>query len=104
MQKKRPKNQQKNKIKGQKFESLVQKTINSGQLWFSKGDLSTDEHLIECKMTDQKGYRITTKTLKKLWDEALTANKLPALVIGITDEENPDMVWLLKVQINRIRK
>ena len=103
MQKKSPKRQQ-NKVKGQKFESLVQKTINSGQLWFSKGDLQTDDYLIECKMTDQKGYRITTKLLKKLWDEALTANKLPALVIGITDEENPDMVWLLNIQINRKRK
>ena len=103
MQKKNQR-QQKNKIKGQKFESLVQKTINSGQLWFDKGDLKTDNYLIECKITDQKGYRISNKMLKKLWDEALTANKLPALVIGITDKENPDMIWLLKVQINRKRK
>ena len=101
---KKSQRQQKNKVKGQKFESLVQKTINSGQLWFDKGDLKVGDYLIECKVTDQKGYRINTKMLKKLWDEALTANKLPALVIGIQDDENPDMVWLLNVQIERKRK
>jgi len=104
MQKNNPKNQQKNKIKGQKFEDLVQKTLNSGSLWFDKGDLRTQDYLIECKYTDKKGFRISNKILKKLWDEALERNKLPALVIGITDEENPDMVWLLQVQINRKRK
>ena len=103
MQKKNQR-QQKSKVKGQKFESLVQKTINSGQLWFDKGDLKVGDYLIECKKTDQKGFRITTKLLRKLWDEALTANKLPALVIGIQDEENKDMIWLLKVNINRKRK
>jgi len=94
----------KNKEKGLKFESLVQKTINSGQLWFDKGDLKIGDYLIECKMTDQKGYRITTKLLRKLWDEALTANKLPALVIGIQDDKDKNVIWLLNVNINRKRK
>ena len=102
MQKKRPR--QKNKVKGQKFESLVQKTLNSGSLWFDKGDLRTEDYLIECKYTDKKGFRITTKILEKLWNEALERNKLPALTIGISDEENPDMVWLLQVKIERKRK
>ena len=93
-----------NKKKGNDFENKVSKTINSGSLWFDKGDLKVGDYLIECKMTDQKGYRITTKLLKKLWDESLTANKLPALIIGIRDEENTDMVWLLQVQINKKRK
>lgn len=98
------KQKQKNKVKGLKFENLVQKTLNSGSLWFDKGDLKTEDHLIECKYTDKKGFSITNKILKKLWDEALGRNKLPALVIGITDEENPDMVWLLQVKIERKRK
>jgi len=87
-----------NKKKGQMFENKVQKTINSGQLDFDKGDLKTDEHLIECKFTEKKGYRITTKLLEKLWEEALTAQKLPILEIGI---EDTDYRWMLTVHINK---
>jgi len=87
-----------NKKAGQDFENKVQKTINSGTMWHGKGDLKTDEHVIECKFTEKKGYRITTKTLQKLWDEALDANKLPLLIIGIKDD---GYRWMLKVQINR---
>jgi len=67
-------------------------------LWFSKGDLQTKDYVIECKFTEKKGYRISTKLLKKLWGEALDANKLPLLMIGIKDE---DCKWMLKVEINR---
>lgn len=95
---------QKNKLKGQSFESNCQKTINSGSLWFDKGDLKTQDYLIECKYTDKKGFRITTKILEKLWNEALERNKLPALIVGIQDENNPDMIWRLQIQINRIKK
>lgn len=98
---KRPK---RNKKIGQKFESKVQKTINSGQLYFDKGDLKTDTHLIECKFTQKKGFRITTKVLQKIWDEALTANRLPVLVIGIQDDKDEDIVWMLNVNIERKRK
>ena len=83
---------------GQKFEERVQKTINSGALWFDKGDLKTADYVIETKYTEKKGYRITTKLLKKLWKDSLEANKLPLLTIGIKDEEG---IWMLKVIINR---
>ncbi len=87
-----------NKKKGMDFESKVQKSINSGSPWFSKGDLSTDEYVIECKYTGKKGFRITSQILNKLWNEALSANKLPMLVIGI---ENEDGKWLLKIDIEK---
>ena len=83
---------------GQKFEKKVQKTINSGALWFNKGDLQTKDYVIEAKYTEKKGYRITTKLLKKLWEDALEANKLPLLTIGIKDEEG---LWMLGITINR---
>jgi hypothetical protein len=67
-------------------------------LWFDKGDLKTSDYLIECKMTDQKAYRITAKLLEKLWYEALTANKLPVLVVGLRDK---DIEWILNVHIER---
>jgi len=87
-----------NKKKGQKWEQKCQRTINSGQLYFSKGDLQTKNYVIECKYTEKKGYRISTKMIKKIWDEALDANKLPAIVIGIKDE---NCVWKLKVSIEK---
>ena len=99
-----PKKKQKSKIKGSKFEDLVKKTINSGSLWFDKGDLKTDNYLIECKTTDKKGFRITHKLLKKIWDEALNANKLPAMIVGITNSDNPDYVWVLEIKINKRKK
>ena len=87
-----------NKKKGMDYEQKVQKTLSSGSLWFNKGDLQTDNYVIECKFTEQKGFRISTKILKKLWEEALDANKLPLLMIGIKDE---DCKWMMKVEINR---
>jgi len=93
------KNQKKrNKELGKDFEERVQKTINSGTMWFDKGDLKTKDNVIECKFTEKKGYRITTKLLRKLWEESLDANKLPLLIIGIKDE---DCRWMLKVSIKR---
>jgi hypothetical protein len=93
-----PKPKNNNKRKGMKFESLVQKTINSGALSFDKGDLKNDEYVIECKFTEKKGYRITTKLLDKLWDEALDSNKLPKLIVGIEDGKHR---WMLNVSIER---
>ena len=87
-----------NKKKGQNFENKVQKTLNSGALWFSPADLRSDEHVIEVKFTEQKGFRITTRMLEKLWNEALDANKLPLLVIGIEEDKQR---WMLRVQIEK---
>lgn len=92
-----------NKEKGQKFERKVEKTINSGALSFDKGDLKSDEYVIEVKFTEKKGYRLTTKVIKKIWEEALEANKLPLLIIGIDDETN-QCLWRLKIDIERERK
>ena len=70
-----------------KNEDRVQKTLNSGSLWMSKGDLQSDEYVIECKFTEKKGFRISTKILEKLWNEALDANKMPLLTISIEEEK-----------------
>ncbi len=80
--------------KGKKFEEKIQKCINSGSLWFDKGDLKTEDYLIDCKYTDKNSYRITTATLQKIWEEALERNKFPKLVIGIQN-------WILTVEITR---
>lgn len=89
-----------NKRKGMDFETKCQKSINSGALSFSPGDLSTDQYCIECKITDKASYRITSKTLEKIWSESLDANKLPLMIIGINGEEYR---WKLMVTIEKER-
>ena len=91
----------KSKKKGQKFEEKVKKTLNSGSLWFDKGDLKTKDHVIECKFTEKKGFRVTLKLLQKLWAEALEANKIPALIIGIQDDND---LWMIKAVVERKRR
>lgn len=90
-----------NKKIGNDFEEKVQKTINSGALRFDKGDLKTDNYIIECKYTEKKGFRITTKILRKLWEQAYDQNKTPKMVIGIKDEDND---WILTVNVNKKRR
>ena len=86
-----------NKAIGGNFEEQCQKTINSGA-FFQKGDLKTADHVIECKYTEKKGFRISTKILEKIWGEALDANKLPYLIIGIKDE---NITWTIKCEITK---
>jgi Holliday junction resolvase len=47
-----------------------------------------EDFVIECKFTDKKSFRITLKTLEKLWNQALDANKEPILEIGIRRNDN----------------
>jgi len=77
--------QQNVKRDGQKAEKKVRQTFNSGSLWFDKGDLQSDKYLIEVKYTSKKGFRITTKLLNKLIDEAYSVHKEPLLIIFVGD-------------------
>jgi hypothetical protein len=88
------------KNKGRKFEDECQKTINSGA-FFQKGDLKTSDYVIEAKFTEKKGFRISTKILDKIWNDALDAQKLPLLIIGIKDGT---VQYNLTVQINKETK
>jgi len=88
----------KNKIIGGEFEERVFKTIASGVLCFQKGDIQTKDYVCELKFTEQKGFRITTKILEKLWNQALDSSKLPMLVIGI---KNDKYIWKLTCQITK---
>lgn len=83
---------------GNNFENKVQKALNSGALWFDKGDLKTKDFVIECKYTEKKGFRISTKILKKLWNEAYDSNKQPKLVVGIKED---NCTWVLAINIKK---
>lgn len=89
-----------NKQKGIDFERKVEKCIASGGIWCDKGDLKTKDYVIEAKFTDKKGFRISTKLLKKLWGEALDSNKLPLLTIGIQDDEQK-CLWFLTTKVEK---
>jgi len=67
--------------KGKQGEDLVRDTINSGALWFDKGDQKSKNYLIEVKKTDKKGFRISTKLIDKIVREAYTVKKEPLIVI-----------------------
>ena len=97
---KRMKRKKSNKDKGNAFEEKVKNTINSGALVFDKGDLKTCDLVIECKFTEAKGFRISTKILNKIWSEALDSNKLPRLVVGIKDGEE---LWTIVCDITKGR-
>jgi len=91
----------KSKNKGKIFENKVSKTIASGSLWFNKGDLHYKDYVIECKYTDKKSFRITANLLEKLWEESLTINKEPLLVIGIKRNDKEMFVLNCLVKIER---
>jgi len=88
-----------NKLKGMQWEKKVEKCIASGALHFDKGDLKTEDYVIEVKYTDKKSYRITAKTLEKIWNDALESNKLPKMVIGLQGEENTR--WVVTVNLTK---
>jgi len=92
-----------NKKKGLQFEEIVakmldkytlykveNKTIGSGCFWHSKGDLEVSKrgsrYLLEIKGTEKKEYRLSSKIIEKIWNEALDSGKLPLFVVLIEGE------------------
>lgn len=87
-----------NKKKGNGFEEKVRKTILSGGLPTDPLDLSYGDYVIECKITDQKGYRISLDLLEKIWNQSLSMNKMPYLIIGV--RRNEKQIFTLQCKIN----
>jgi len=90
------------KKKGDKFEKKVSQNINSGSMWFQKGDISFQDYCIECKTTNKKGFKITQQIIEKLWNESLDASKEPLLIIGIP--RNETQIFMLECKITTRRK
>ena len=88
--------------KGRKFETVVQKSIGSGNLWFSPLDINCANFCIEAKYTDKKGFRISKELIDKIWNKALNMNKEPALIVGI--KRNDEQIYVLHCRINIERK
>ena len=96
------KNNQYQRNKGRKFETRLQKTIGSGIFWFDKGDLKDKDYLVESKYTDKAGFRVSSSLLEKLWNQALTTNKEPRLILGI--KRNEKEIFIVTCQVTLERK
>jgi hypothetical protein len=70
--------------KGRDQEDKARKNINSGAVWFDKGDLSTKDYLIDVKRC-KKSHTISVKAIKKLFPEAVQQGKDLAFLIYIGD-------------------
>jgi len=55
----------------------------SGSQWMRKGDVSTPDFLVECKVTEKQSYRLTRAVLDKIEQEAAMENLEYALVVDI---------------------
>ncbi len=84
--------------KGDKFEGMFLKTINSGAFHFDKGDAKNEAYLLEIKGTNKKSFRITTELLNKIHNEAFDSNKFPMFGIVI---DRDDVRWLLQIKIEK---
>lgn len=89
----------KSKVKGNDFEKKVVKTIRSGALWFAPSDINYQDYIIECKFTEKKSFRITLNMIEKLWNQSLSLNKEPLLVIGIKRNERETFIINCRINI-----
>lgn len=54
-------------------------TAASGAFWSRKGDVRSDDLLIEHKWTGRKSFTLTSQVLEKIMDEALLVGRVPVL-------------------------
>ena len=58
---------------------------NSGATAWAKGDITTDTHLIEHKFTLKDSFKVDSKDLHKVWNEAMRVGKEPIFMIEFKD-------------------
>ena len=73
------------RAKSIKREKAAVRTINSGAFYVDKGDIRTDECLIEHKMTEGKTITVSLAVVKKIFLEATLIGKTPVLWYEIGD-------------------
>ena len=73
-----------NRKKSIKKEKNVQRQLNSGALWYHKGDLVDSETMYEHKF-GKKQIVVTYEMMNKLFTEASNEGKTPVLILEIGD-------------------
>ena len=62
-----------------------QRNVASGAFWFRKGDVRSDDLLIEHKWTGKKSFTLKSDVLEKITTEALLNSRTPVLGISLND-------------------
>lgn len=62
-------------------------TPRSGGYFSFAGDVITKDFLIDSKVTEKKGFRITGNIWRKIYNEALKSRRLPILSISLINED-----------------
>ena len=62
-----------------------QRNVASGAFWFRKGDVRSQDLLIEHKWTGKKSFTIKSDILEKITTEALLDSRTPVLGISLND-------------------
>lgn len=95
---KKPKNI--NRIRSDKHERRVAKSLNmrqtiaSGSMFFDKGDLSSDNSRVECKTTEKKSYTLKLQTLRKIIAETRPGD-VPILNIEFQTERRSERFCII---------
>jgi hypothetical protein len=89
-----------------KHEKRLAKKVNgqrnaaSGAFWNRKGDVRSDDLLIEHKWTGKKSFSVKSEVLKKITTEAILDDRVPVLGIHLDGE---DYVILLETDFLELR-
>lgn len=62
-----------------------QRVIASGAFWNRKGDVRTDDVLLEHKWTGKKSFTLKSEVLEKIVNEAILDSRTPVLGISLND-------------------
>lgn len=62
-----------------------QRNVASGAFWFRKGDVRSQDLLIEHKWTGKKSFTIKSDILEKITTEALLDSRTPVLGISLNN-------------------
>lgn len=84
---------------GTKAEKQTLRRIQGSGAWVGeKGDLKSDDFLIENKATEKDSYGLKLETLRKIGREATRATRRPALAVQFVDSTGRprhDGAWVL---------
>lgn len=64
-----------------------QVSAGSGAFWSRKGDVRTDDLLIEHKYTSKSSFTLTAKVLEKIVTEAIMDGRMPVLGIHLNGRD-----------------
>jgi hypothetical protein len=62
-----------------------QRNVASGAFWFRKGDVRSEDLLIEHKWTGKKSFTLKSDVLEKITTEAILDGRTPVLGVSLND-------------------